>query len=261
MDETVNSLFDITGRNALVVGGTSGIGRMAALAFGKAGANVAAVGRREVEASQVAEEISALGVKTINATCDASNQASVDGLVSQVSSEFGGLDILVYAAGVTFKKPLTELQTEDWNRVMDINVTGALRVCQAFHPLLKQSKSPRIVTVASLSSFVAFHQVSPYSASKAALMNLTKSMAEEWAPDGIRVNAVVPGVFVTDLNRELLNGTDRGKELMTRTPMKRFGDISELAGAILFLSSDAASFITGIGLPVDGGFLAAGVNQ
>ena len=257
----MNELFDISGRNVLVVGGTSGIGHMAAKEFARAGCNVGAVGRRKKEAEEAAEFLEDQEIKTFGAVCDVTVQESVDWLVERVTAEFGGLDILVYAAGITHKKPITELSIDDWNRVMDTNVTGALRVCQAFHPLLKQSKFPRIVTIASLTSYVSFHQVSPYSASKAALLNLTKSMAEEWAADRISVNAVVPGVFVTDLNRDLLMGTDRGRELQMRTPMKRFGDTSELAGAILFLSSDAASFITGIGLPVDGGFLASGVNQ
>lgn len=260
MDETVN-IFDISGRNVLVVGGTSGIGHMAAMAFANAGCNVAAVGRREKEAAEVAGDLESPGIKTFGATCDVTVQASVDQLVEKVTSEFGGLDILVYAAGITHKKPIAELNIDDWNRVMETNVTGALRVCKAFYPLLKQSKFPRIVTIASLTSYVSFHQVSPYSASKSALLSLTKSIAEEWATDKITVNAVVPGVFVTDLNHELLMGTDRGRELQMRTPMNRFGETSELAGAILFLSSDAASFITGIGLPVDGGFLASGVNQ
>lgn len=246
--------FDISGRRAVVVGGTSGIGKALAMGLHESGARVIATGRRE--SPDLAELF-----QSPHLTCDVTDRDSVKVLRDAVISEFGGLEILINCAGQTFKKPTAAVLDEDWSRLFDINLTGILRCCQAFYEPLKQSGKGRIVNVASLSSFVAFHEVAAYSASKSAVLSLTRSLGSEWARDGIRTNALVPGVFVTDLNRELLHGTARGKELLMRTPLGRFGDIEELVGAAMFLCSDAASFITGTSLAVDGGFLASGVNQ
>lgn len=251
--------FDIRGRNAVVVGGTSGIGRAIALGLADAGANVAAAGRRPN--AEIASAIRSRGVLTVEATCEVADRASVDALRDAVLAGFGGVDILVNCAGRTFRKPTKEVGDAEWNALLDTNTTGILRACQAFYEPLKASGRGRIVNVASLSSFVAFHEVAAYGASKAAVLALTQSLGSEWARDGIRTNALVPGVFVTDLNRDLLNGTPRGQELLMRTPLGRFGDAQELVGAALFLASDAVSFITGTSLVVDGGFLASAVNQ
>jgi len=254
-------LFDLTDRKALVVGGTSGLGKAIALGLAEAGADTAVTGRRIDAVREVNDQIRALGRQSFDAACDATNRDQLSALRQRGEAEFGGLDILVYAAGVTLKKPTVDLTGDDWHAVTSINLDGALFALQTFHPLLAQSRYPRVITIASLSSLVAFHQVAAYSASKAALLSLTRSLACEWAESGIRVNAIVPGVFVTDLNRKLLFETPRGQELLTRTPMKRFGDASELVGAAIYLASDAASFVTGTALAVDGGFLASGVNQ
>jgi NAD(P)-dependent dehydrogenase (short-subunit alcohol dehydrogenase family) len=245
----------------VVVGGTSGLGRAIALGLAEAGAHTVATGRREPLVNETSVEIGAIGVKTLSAVCDVESQDSVQAFRDAVLEHFPTVDILVYAAGRTFRKPTADVSVEAWSSLLDTNVTGALRICQAFYEPLKQSGNGRIVNIASLSSYVAFHEVAAYGASKAALLSLTRNLGSEWAKDGIRTNAVVPGVFVTDLNRELLTGTERGKELLLRTPLGRFGDTSELVGAVLFLASDAASFITGTAIAVDGGFLASGVNQ
>jgi NAD(P)-dependent dehydrogenase (short-subunit alcohol dehydrogenase family) len=192
--------------------------------------------------------------------CDVSDQASIDKVRDKAVTNFGGVDILVNCAGRTFRKPTKDIIDTEWNDLLDTNVTGMLRACQAFYEPLKASGRGRIVNIASLTSFVAFHEVAAYGASKAAVLALTKSLGAEWAKDGIRTNALVPGVFVTDLNRELLTGTPRGQELLQRTPLGRFGEAEELVPAALFLCSDACSFITGTSLAVDGGFLASGVN-
>jgi NAD(P)-dependent dehydrogenase (short-subunit alcohol dehydrogenase family) len=246
--------FDLTGRRAVVIGGTSGLGRAIALGLSEAGARTIAVGRRrDAELAQT--------LQTIEATCDVGDRASVDAFRDLALESLGGLDILINCAGRTFRKPTKDVEEVEWASLLDTNVTGMLRTCQAFYEPLKASGKGRIVNVASLSSHVAFHEVAAYGASKAAVLSLTRSLGAEWAKDGIRTNALVPGVFVTDLNRVLLTGTPRGQELQMRTPLGRFGEADELVGAALFLSSDAVSFITGTSIVVDGGFLASGVNQ
>lgn len=202
-----------------------------------------------------------MGRKTLRKTCDAGSKQSLDELRDAVLAELGGVDILVNAAGQTFRKPTLEVTEDEWNRVMDVNVTGILRACQSFHAPLKASGKGRIVNIASLSSFVGLVQVTAYCASKAAVLSMTRSLAIEWAQDGICVNCIAPGVFPTELNSALLNGTERGREFIMRTPMKRFGKTEELVGACVLLASDAASYITGQSIAVDGGFLASGVNS
>ncbi|KYF80393.1 2-deoxy-D-gluconate 3-dehydrogenase [Sorangium cellulosum] len=257
----MTTLFDIAGRTAVVVGGTSGIGRALALGLAEAGVHTVATGTRADRARAVTKEIRARGVRSHEATCDVGDRASLDALRDSVVKELGGVDILVNCAGRTARKPTAEVGDAEWSSLLDTNVTGMLRACQSFYGPLRESGRGRIVNIASLSSFVAFHEVAAYSASKAAVMSLTRSLGAEWAKDGIRTNAIVPGVFVTDLNRALLEGTPRGQELLARTPLGRFGDARELIGAALFLCSDAVSFITGTSIAVDGGFLASGVNQ
>jgi NAD(P)-dependent dehydrogenase (short-subunit alcohol dehydrogenase family) len=251
--------FDISGRIAVVVGGTSGLGRAISLGLADADANVVACGRRD--GKLVSEEIRLRGVRTLDIVCDVSSRASLETLRDAVLAEFGGIDILINCAGRTFRKPTAEVSDSEWTGLLDTNVSGTLRACQTFYEPLKSSGRGRIVNVASLSSFVAFHEVAAYGASKAAAIALTQSLGCEWAKDGIRTNALVPGVFVTDLNRELLLGTPRGQELLQRTPLGRFGVAEELVPAAIFLSSDACSFITGTSIAIDGGFLASGVNR
>ncbi|HTN90081.1 MAG TPA: SDR family oxidoreductase [Sorangium sp.] len=257
----MTTLFDIAGRTAVVVGGTSGIGRALALGLAEAGVHTVATGTRADRARAVTKEIRARGVRSHEATCDVGDRASLDALRDSVVKALGGVDILVNCAGRTARKPTAEVGDAEWSSLLDTNVTGMLRACQSFYGPLRESGRGRIVNIASLSSFVAFHEVAAYSASKAAVMSLTRSLGAEWAKDGIRTNAIVPGVFVTDLNRALLEGTPRGQELLARTPLGRFGEAIELIGAALFLCSDAVSFITGTSIAVDGGFLASGVNQ
>jgi len=252
---------DLSGRVAVVIGGTSGLGRAAAIGLAQAGADVIASGRRSEMVEQVAELIEKEGRRTLRQTVDVASRESLDKLRESVLAEFGRVDILVNAAGITKRMPTVSVSEEEWQQIVDVNLTGVLRACQAFFKPLKNSGHGRIVNFASLSSFVGFHEVAAYGASKAAVLALTHSLGCEWCSSGINVNAVVPGVFPTELNEKLLNGTERGRELLMRTPMHRFGRSEELVGAVVFLASDAASFITGQHISVDGGFLASGVNS
>jgi NAD(P)-dependent dehydrogenase (short-subunit alcohol dehydrogenase family) len=171
------------------------------------------------------------------------------------------VDILVNSAGRTKRGPTVDFSESDWNAIMDTNLTGTLRACQIFGRHMIERRSGAIINIASLGSDVALYEVAAYCASKAAVSSLTQSLAIEWARYGVRVNAILPGVIPTPLNEKLLDGTARGQEFLLRNPMKRFGKPEEIAGAAVFLASDAAAYVTGEMLRVDGGVLASGVNQ
>jgi NAD(P)-dependent dehydrogenase (short-subunit alcohol dehydrogenase family) len=256
-----NSGLELTSKTAVVIGGTSGIGHTLALGLAQAGANVVATGRREDLVRSVTKEIEALGRKSLAIPTDVGARASIRALHSAVCAEFGHVDILLNAAGITRRTPSIDVSENEWNQIFDTNLTGTLRACQVFGREMIERKYGRIINIASISSGLGFFEVAAYAASKAAVVSLTKTLAVEWAKYGIAVNAIAPGVFPTDLNRALLDGTPRGKEFLVRTPMGRFGKLEELVGAAVYLASDAASFVTGHVLAVDGGFLASGVNQ
>jgi NAD(P)-dependent dehydrogenase (short-subunit alcohol dehydrogenase family) len=253
--------LDLAGKTALVVGGTSGIGLAIARGLAIAGADVVATGRRADLVASASREIQALGRRSLEITCDVTSEPTIQKLLAASVNAFGGVQILVNCAGRTKRTPTLELSDEEWNGILETNLNGTLRACKVVGRHMIERKYGRIVNIASLSSFVALYEVAAYSASKAAVASLTKSLAIEWAKHKVCVNAIAPGVFRTDLNAALLDGTERGKEFLLRTPMKRFGHLEELVGAAVFLSSDAASFVTGHTLVVDGGFLASGVNQ
>jgi NAD(P)-dependent dehydrogenase (short-subunit alcohol dehydrogenase family) len=253
--------LDLSGKSAVVIGGTSGIGRAIALGLAKAGADVAATSRRAELVDQLASEIESLGRKSLRCPSDVSDRTSLEQLLSEACAHFGKVDILVNCAGVIKRAPTLDFSENDWNAILETNLTGTLRVAQVFGRHMLERGYGRIVHIASIASFVALYEVAAYAASKAAVASLTKSLALEWGPRGVCVNAIAPGVFPTDLNRSLLEGTARGREFLSRIPMKRFGNVEELCGAAIFLSSDAASYVNGEVIVVDGGFMAGGVNQ
>jgi NAD(P)-dependent dehydrogenase (short-subunit alcohol dehydrogenase family) len=257
----MTNCFDLRGRVAIVIGGTSGLGRAIALGLATHGADVVASGRTPQKVDETSGEIEALGRRTVRRTVDASNRQSIDGLRDAALDALGGLDILVNAAGYTERKPTVEVTEAEWTSLIGVNLNGAVWACQSAYPALKVSGRGRVINVASLGSFLAFHEVAGYCAAKAALLSLTRSLACEWAADGISVNAIAPGVFPTDLNGVLLDGTERGREILMRTPMRRYGQAEELVGMAVLLASDAASFLTGQCIAVDGGYLASGVNS
>ena len=253
--------LDLTDRTAVVIGATSGIGKAIAIALADAGADVVPTGRRAKLTKQAARDIEARGRRSLAITSDVSDADSLQALADATIEKFGKVDILVNAAGRTVRRPTLEVTDAEWNEIMDTNLTGMLRACRVFGYYMIERRYGRIINIGSLTSVVALYEVAAYGASKAGVAALTKSLAVEWAPHNVCVNAILPGVFRTALNEGLLDGTDRGRELLMRTPMRRFGQPEEVAGAAVFLASDAASFVTGHLLAVDGGFLASGVNQ
>ncbi len=252
--------MQLQGRKAVVIGGTSGIGQALALGLARAGADVIASSRSAAGVGKTAVAIRALGRQTIELTADVQSRASLEALLAGALQAFERVDILVNAAGITQREPTLDVTDERWNQIFDVNLNGTLRACQIFGRQMIAQGGGRIINIASLSSFVAFLEVSAYCASKAAVASLTKSLAVEWAKHNVLVNAIAPGIFPTALNSKILQSA-RGAELQMRTPMARFGQTEELVSTAVYLACEATSFTSGQIIAVDGGFLASGVNQ
>jgi NAD(P)-dependent dehydrogenase (short-subunit alcohol dehydrogenase family) len=253
--------LDLASRTAVVIGGTSGIGLTLAKGLAQAGANVIPTGRRVELIRSAANEIEKIGRRSLVFPCDVTEKSSIEALFQAAIKQFGIVDILLNAAGTTKRSPTLDVTPEDWDLILQTNLNGTLSACQVFGRHMIERGYGRIINIASLGSVLGLYEVTAYCASKAGVAALTKSLAVEWARHGVCVNAIIPGVFRTDLNKKMLDSTPRGEEFLLRTPMHRFGKLEELIGAAVFLASEAASFVTGHLLAVDGGILASGVNH
>ncbi|HUQ94488.1 MAG TPA: SDR family oxidoreductase [Bryobacteraceae bacterium] len=259
MNAAIEQLFSLKDKVAVVLGGTSGIGQAIARGFSQAGAAVVASSRDIDKVDAMGREFDLAGTPTLRLASDVQDRQSLERLCQEVVRTFGKVDVLVVTSGVLKKMPTVDMSEEDWSRVIDINLNGSFRANQIFGRQMLAQKSGSIINTCSLTSFVTFNEVTAYAASKSGVVMLTKQLAAEWAPQGVRVNAIAPGIFRTPLNAHVIDLPERKAALLPRTPMGRVGNVEELVGVAIYLASAASSFTTGQVIAVDGGFLAKGV--
>jgi len=249
--------FSLEGRVALISGGNRGLGFEMAKALGEAGASLAIAARdthRNKEATEKLQEIE--GVKCMSLSCDVTNEKQVSETVGKTFDEYGRIDILINSAGINIRGPIEELALNEFRQVQEVNVTGTWLMCRAAAPFMKENNYGRIINIGSTLSLIAFPDRTPYATSKGAVLNLTRALAMEWATSGIRVNAILPGAFATEMNTAILNDPEKSNAFLSNVPMGRWGELHEIGGIALFLASDAASYVTGASFVVDGGWTA-----
>lgn len=244
--------FDLTGKRAVVTGGSKGLGRAIAAALAQAGADVAIVSRTPADLERAAAELRAHGQRVLAVSADVTDEVSIQRMVQQVIDQFGQIDILVNNAGVGDTQAVVEMDAAQWDRVIGINLRGPMLCCKHVGPHMMRRRTGKVINVASVFAFRVARYMSAYAASKAALVQFTRTLALEWIRHNIQVNALCPGYFLTDMNTEFFS-SERGKQFIAALPIGRLGDARELEGAAVFLASDATSYMTGTTLYVDGG--------
>jgi NAD(P)-dependent dehydrogenase (short-subunit alcohol dehydrogenase family) len=252
--------LSLEGKRALVFGGTSGIGKAIAIGLAEAGADVVPVSRRAEEVAKTAQEIQSLGRSSLELTADITRREDIRRVIERMLEKMARIDVLVNAAGVVKRVPSLSFADEDWYRILQVNLSGTWYACQMVGQVMKDQMAGRIINIGSTGSFVSLHELAPYCASKGGVLMLTRCLGTEWVKYNITVNMIAPGTFETPLNRPLLNQPGRRELVMSRTPMKRPGNLEEIKGAAIYLASDSASYITGQVVAVDGGFLAQGIG-
>jgi NAD(P)-dependent dehydrogenase (short-subunit alcohol dehydrogenase family) len=250
----MSELFSLNGKGALVTGASRGIGRAIAIAFADAGADVAVLARSEAELSEVADEIRALGRRAIAVPCDVTRISEIEAAVSQVLAELGQLDVLVNnAGGPVFNAPFLDIRPDGWSRVVELNLFSVVNFCRLVGSHMVERGAGSIVNVDSIGASHPGPFVTPYCAAKAAVVNLTAGLAQEWGPAGVRVNALGPGLIDTDINRRLVGHPRIGQEMARKVPLGRWGLPGDMVGTALWLASDASRYVTGVHIRVDGG--------
>lgn len=252
----MRTLFDVTGQVALVTGASRGFGRSIAGALAEAGADLVVTSRNLADVQAVAADLLPSGRKVLPLQMDVTRREEVEEAVRRALASLGKIDILVNNAGINIRRPALELTDGDWEQTLDTNLKGCFRVAQVVGRHMLTRQQGRIVNIASMLASVTIPERAAYASSKGGLVQMTRTLAVEWAPYNVRVNAICPGPFLTDLNKVILDDPEKVKFFMDRMPMKRFGRPEELHGAVIFFASEASSFITGTTLYIDGGWTA-----
>jgi 2-dehydro-3-deoxy-D-gluconate 5-dehydrogenase len=259
MTEMKSELFDLKGKVAIVTGGNGGIGLGMARGLADAGADIAVVGRNEAKSNEAVAELRSRGVRAIAITTDVTDNAAVAAMVERVKDELGRIDILVNNAGINIRKPPHVLEIEEWNSVIDTNLTSAFLCSKAVHPAMKQAGSGKIINIGSMMSIFGASFAPAYAASKGGIVQFTRACACAWAADNIQANAILPGWIDTDLTkRARIEVGGLHERVLARTPAARWGAIDDFAGIAVFLASPASDFVTGTAIPIDGGYSITG---
>jgi len=250
-------LFKLDKQTALIVGGNRGLGLEMAKALAEAGANIAIAARDQQRNQDAKETIEAsYNVKCLAYACDITNEENVKATVADIADKFGRIDVLINSAGINVRGAIEELSMQDFNKVQQVNVTGAWLMCREVVPIMKNNNYGRIINVGSMLSVTAIPERTPYATSKGAILQLTRSLALELAREKINVNAILPGPFATEMNLPLTNDPEKYEAFISKIPMGRWGELHEIKGIALFLGSKASSYITGAGFSIDGGWIA-----
>ena len=250
-----DEMFDLSGKVAIVTGGNGGIGLGIARGLALAGAEIVVAARNQQKTDEAVEHLNDLGVRALGVFTDVSDEASVAAMVKVTLDEFGGVDILVNNAGIGIRKAPQDYTLEEWNQVIDINLTGVFLCCRDVYPHMASAGGGKIINIGSMTSIFGSDWVASYSASKGGVVQLTKSLAVAWAKDNIQVNAILPGWIHTDMTSAIkTNNAERYDFIESRIPHGRWGEPDEMAGTAVFLSGSASGYVTGVSIPVDGGY-------